>query len=406
MRCYFLSLFLFLIHSFALAQEWGGVLRNSNRVEIPFEYRNDLMIVDVRFNRLFPLKFIFDTGAENTILSRREITDIMAVPYEREFTVMGADLKTELKAYLVRNIFFEVGKGVIPNHSMLVLDEDYFRLGEIVGMEIHGILGADIFRGMVVRVNYERRMITLIRKNHFQPPRNYQSIPIEVYRNKAYLESAVVIRKGVPRQMKLLLDSGAMVSVLLSATEEEGLLLPPDVLSGKIGAGLGGFIEGYLGRIESLKIGNVDCPGLLTNFQELPENIDTTVLNGRDGIIGNKLLSRFHLVIDYPGEMLYYRPNKKFKNKDEYDKSGLVVIAADVNLNKFIVHDVLGNSPAEEAGLEPGDRIVRVNWVPAALLNLSTVHRILRKREGKRIKLVVKRNGERLKFQFELRELI
>ena len=74
------------------------------QVEMPFEYDNNFIVVDVLMNGLVPLKFIFDTGAEHTILTRREITDVLGVPYRRRFTVLGADMKTELHAYLVRNI--------------------------------------------------------------------------------------------------------------------------------------------------------------------------------------------------------------------------------------------------------------------------------------------------------------
>jgi hypothetical protein len=403
------SFLLVLVFAVSCSAQSGsyGLMQDANKIDIPFEYRNGLIIVDVTFNYFFPLKFIFDTGAENTILARKEITDLIQVPYEREFTVLGSDLKTELKAYLVRNIHFVISeKGVIPKHSLLVLEEDYFRFEEIAGLEIHGILGADVFRGMVVQINYERRLITLMRKHKFSPPRNYEKVPIEVFRNKAYLQTELSIQPGAPRSVKLLLDSGAMLSLLLTMDDSTGLTLPPDVLTGQLGAGLGGFIEGYLGRVAKINFGETECREILTNFMEVPENADTTVLNRRNGIIGNKLLRRFHLIIDYPGEVLYFRPNKSFDKEDEFDKSGLVTIAADIRLNKFLIHDVLEASPAQEAGLRKGDFIVRLNGWPASFLTLEQINRKLRKKEGKRIRMVIKRNGERLKFRFQLRKLI
>ena len=49
---------------------------NIKKVDIPFSYRNDLIIMDVVFQNVFPLKFIYDTGAEHTIMLHKEITDI------------------------------------------------------------------------------------------------------------------------------------------------------------------------------------------------------------------------------------------------------------------------------------------------------------------------------------------
>ena len=74
------KILLFLILLFAGGQSFAqqeliSIARANGRVEIPFEYVNNFIIVNVVFNRLFPLKFVFDTGAENTILTRKEITD-------------------------------------------------------------------------------------------------------------------------------------------------------------------------------------------------------------------------------------------------------------------------------------------------------------------------------------------
>lgn len=384
-----------------------GFAGNLNKIEIPFEMKNDLMLVDVTFNHILPLKFIFDTGAQSTILSKREITDVMNVPYLREFTIMGADMTSELKAYLVQDIHFVMGgKAAIPNHSLLVLEEDYFRFDELTGLKIHGILGADIFRGMVVKINYERRKITLIRKNKFSPPKGYYQVPIEVNQNKAYLHTRVSIMRGEPRQVKLLLDSGAMVSLLINTNEDKGLTLPPDIIRGKVGAGLGGFIEGYMGRAAKVEIGKIECREILTNFQELGEDVDTAKINGRNGIIGNKLLKRFHLIIDYSSEILYFKPNKKFKEKDEFDKSGLVIIAVDVRLNKFIVHDIFVGSSGDSAGIKKEDYIVRINGFPTSLMSLTDINNKLSKKEGKKIRMVVSRNGEKMKFIFRLKKLI
>ena len=59
----------------------GGV----KQIEIPFEYVNSFIILNIAFNGSLPLKFIFDTGAEHTILTKREISDLLQVHYDREF---------------------------------------------------------------------------------------------------------------------------------------------------------------------------------------------------------------------------------------------------------------------------------------------------------------------------------
>ena len=388
------------------AQGLVNLFSDFKRIDLPFELRNHLMVVDVELNRTFHLKFIFDTGAENTILAKKEVTDLLKIPYEREFKILGSDMKTELTAYLVRNIHFKVKDLIIPAHSMLVLAKDYFRFEEVAGIELHGILGADVFRNLVVKINYDRKVITLMKRQHFDLPKGYEKIPIEISRSKPYLKTDIEIVRGSPLNVKLLLDSGSMLPFIIHTNTDSSLHLPPLVVNGRLGAGLGGFLEGYVGRTHSLQIGQRTLNGVVTHFQDISESIDTSLLNGRNGIIGNPILARYHVIIDYPKGVLYLRPNRKFRKPFEFDKSGLVLIAADVRLRSFIVHDVIRNSPAYEAGLHPRDRIVAINGIPSVFLSLNNINKILSRKEGKKIKLKIKRKGEKKIFRFQLRKLI
>lgn len=405
----FIILFTFVVFaSFKLhSQTPLSLMQDFKKMEFPFEYKNNLIIVDITLNRMFPMKFIFDTGAENTILAKREVTDMLNVPYEREFKLLGSDMKTELTAYLVRNIHFKMHDLMLPAHSMLVLKEDYFRFEEVAGLEIHGILGADVFRNLVVKINYERKTITLTKREDFKAPNSgYHAIPIQISRSKPYLNTNLEIQKGRPIPVKLLLDSGSMIPFIINTNTDTSLHLPQNVLNGTLGAGLGGYLEGFVGRTALLEVGQFDFNEILTHFQDISEAIDTSMLSGRNGIIGNELMGRFQVIIDYPKEMLYLKPNRRFNTAFEFDKSGLLVVAADVRLKSFIVHEVIPNSPADEVGVLKNDRITRINGLPTGLISLSNINDILKRRVGKKIKLRVKRGKEKMVFRFRLRKLI
>jgi C-terminal processing protease CtpA/Prc len=117
-------------------------------------------------------------------------------------------------------------------------------------------------------------------------------------------------------------------------------------------------------------------------------------------------LSRFNLIIDFTNEKMYVQPNRYFKETFTYDRSGIALIAGGVNLKQFLVQDILENSPAEEAGVKIGDEILSMNWFPVRYFTLGSMNDKLQGRIGKTIRLVVNRNGKKIKISFKLKELI
>lgn len=385
----------------------GFSFKSVTKVDIPFEYSNNLIIVNVIFQGVMPLKFIFDTGAEHTIISKREITDLLGIPYRREFKLIGSDMSTEISAYLVSGIQIQMSDLLLPNRSMLVLGEDHLDLESVAGVQIHGILGSDIFKRYVVKIDYRKKVISMYSTEYFKAPkRGYEVLDIEVYKNKPYLQDQIQLSPSDSLPVKLLIDTGAALSLLLHTNTDDRLKVPENAVLGKLAFGLGGFIEGYLGRVRQLNFGKYQLNEVLTNYQDLNMNLDTSFLNNRNGLIGNQSLNRFDVILHYPQEKLFLRPNKSYKKAFEFDKSGLIVIATNTGLNTFTVHDIIKNSPAEEVGLQSGDVIKSINWVPSNFFSLEQIIRVFKKKEGKRIRIVVKRDKKRLIFNFKLRKIV
>lgn len=400
----------FLLCSFFIASTASAQMPFSDgqRVDIRFEYVNGFIVVPVVLNGIFQLNFIFDTGAEHTILAQRAITDLLQVNYQRRFTLLGADMTTEIYAYLAPGISMKVGPMLVRDRPILVLEEDYLRFSDYIGMEVQGILGADFFRRYVVRINYQRQVITLIPPGGFEPPKGFTSFSVDIERSKPYIEAKTVFKTGGEKTLRFLLDTGAALPLLIDVSSGPALEMPEQVVPSNLGHGLGGFLVGYKGRVKELRLPPFAFREVVTSFQDrsgLP-NRDSLLIDQRNGIIGNLVLSRFTLIIDYIREEVYLSPNRHYDDEFEYDRSGLLLVAAGPTLNDFYIYSVVDNSPAGEAGLQPGDQIIRINWMPAAFLTLEGINRRLRKREGKRIRIVVKRDGKRIRKVFELRKLI
>ncbi|MBL7809242.1 MAG: PDZ domain-containing protein, partial [Saprospiraceae bacterium] len=110
--------------------------------------------------------------------------------------------------------------------------------------------------------------------------------------------------------------------------------------------------------------------------------------------------------LDYQSATLWLKPTKQIKDEFLFDRSGLSIIASGFNLNYFTVLNVLPGSPADEAGIHAGDRIMRIGFWAASMRTLAELNGLLQQKPGKKVKIVVKRNGEVMKKQIILRDLI
>ena len=305
----------------------------------------------------------------------------------------------------------KLGEGLtIAEQAILVLEEDYFSFEEFTGITIHGILGADILRRFVIKIDYRRRKIIFQDPSTFKIPRfdSFIKTNSEFNRYKPYLYLPTALRAGNTSNLKFLLDTGASLALLMYTSSDSTLQLPENLIKTYIGFGLGGTLEGYIGRTASLKIGDHELQNVITNFQDISNEygLDTTFLNNRSGLIGNVVLQRFYVIIDYIHEVVYLKPNRDFKRKFLFDRSGLSIAATGNNLNHFIVLTVIKDSPAEQAGIQIGDEIRAVNGVPVIFKGLESIVRAFQKKPGKKIQVLIKRGEERMVVEFKLRDLI
>jgi hypothetical protein len=124
----------------------------------------------------------------------------------------------------------------------------------------------------------------------------------------------------------------------------------------------------------------LDLAGM--GFQHAPIAIVPDSQNPPEGItggVGLPLLSRFHLIFDYPRHRLFAIPNTVANQAPiPKDRIGLYLAGLHGDLSGgLVVAFVSPGSPAEAAGLKAQDRVVRIDgkvpgdWPPAALLALN-----------------------------------
>ncbi len=391
--------------STALSGQFYDFLSENKSATFGFSAEHDFILVKVRFANVLPLNFIFDTGSEHTILFKKEYADLLGVEYDRKIPLFGADMADQIYAYIARGIELNVDGKLQFTSDVLVMEADYLHLEEFTGINIDGILGANLFRHLVLQIDNKKDRITLLSPNKFKPPKRHMQFEIDIQQSKPYL-TTLARAGGEEITLKLLLDTGASLPLLLYTNTHSNLELPPQAILGNLGMGLGGFLQGYVGRVEFLDFADYRFSNLVTSFQDIILDSLMTNTTGRNGIIGNSLLGRYNLMIDYNQGHLYLKANRKYRRKFKYDKSGLTIAATGADLRSFIIQRVVSDSPAAEAGLQKGDLIKSMKGIPASFYTLAALNSTLSSKVGKVVRIVVSRNGVRLKKKVKLRELI
>ncbi len=375
--------------------------------KIPFEYINGFIVVDAHFQGILPMKFIFDTGAENSVLFDKNIAQIFQLPCDKKVRLIGANLNQEVIANICTEVYLRIANLPIQANSMIVLNDNFYYIDEFLGIPIGGIIGTNYFHEKIVNIDYNKMVITLIDPSVFRPSKysKYQQFDIEVIDRKPYLECEVSFTPGTTSIAKMLLDSGAGVAAIFHYNSDTTIFQNDNWKRGVLGKGLSGEITGYVGKVHGFQFGNFNFDQMVSSFQWLNASALKNEKIVRYGLIGNLILERFDVVIDYPHKKLYLKPNSQYHRPFKYDKSGLTIYAYGNALNQYYIKDVLPNSPASEADIRENDIILKINGYSYKWYALKKINTLLSNKSGKKVKFTIQRGQEILKKEVLLRDL-
>jgi predicted metalloprotease with PDZ domain len=103
------------------------------------------------------------------------------------------------------------------------------------------------------------------------------------------------------------------------------------------------------------------------------------------GLIGNDVLRRFNIILNYEKKILYLTPNSHFRDPFDYSYTGLGLYWVEGEIR---VGDVMKDSPADKAGFKLDDVVIGVNDNLSQNLQL---YKSMLQNTGDRIKVLVKR---------------
>jgi hypothetical protein len=210
----------------------------------------------------------------------------------------------------------------------------------------------------------------------------------------------VTVKDAKTVTSKFYFDSGAGLCFLLSEdfSNDSSVLQKNKIMVPTQAEGLGGKKPMMLTVMKEVKIGPY-------RFKRVPtyvfkDEYNVTSYPNTGGLIGNDLLRRFNVVLNYPEQSIHISPNKHFASPFDYSYTGLGIYMAD---GEIVVDDVIKGSPGHKAGFREGDVIVSID---NNFSNNIQVYRTILQSADHNIKVIVMRDGEAKMLSITVRNIL
>jgi hypothetical protein len=296
------------------------------------------------------LTFVLDTGSGGISLDSSTADRIKIKTELSDRTIRGiAGLRQVRFAY--NNSLHLPGLSVDSLHYHI---NDYEILTSAYGEKIDGIIGYSFLSKFIVMVNYDSSRIDVYSRGTIKYPRGGFLLKPSIV-NIPVMGST--IRDDKELQTRFYFDTGAGMCLLLSSdfVSDSVFINPKRKFYATQAEGLGGKAPMRQGVIKQIKIGPYKFKRVPTYIFDDEYNV--TNYPSLAGLIGNDILRRFNIIINYEKRDIYMIPNSHFKDVFDYSYTGLGIYLVDGEIR---VMDVMPGSPAEEAGFKPGDLVMAV----------------------------------------------
>jgi hypothetical protein len=346
----------------------------------PFStFTGGVVVVRARLGN-FPdsLNFIMDTGSGGISLDSFTCVRLNLLPKASDKTIRGIAGIRQVRFVYNQSLHFKD----LDVDSLDFHVNDYDILSSVYGDKIDGIIGFSFFSRYILKIDYDSSRIYVYSKGSLKYPRGgylFRPILVNLPIQAARLRDAIDINS------RFYFDTGAGLCLLLS----DDFVNDSTLLKGKKkhfmtqAEGLGGKTDMKLTTVKELKFGPYRFRNVPTYIFSDDYNVTSYPYLG--GLIGNDILRRFNVYLNYDHRDIYLIPNTHYRDPFDYSYTGLGIYWIDGEVR---VGDVIKDSPADKAGFKVDDIILAINN------NFSKniqIYKGMLQNIGEKVRIVVKR---------------
>ncbi len=392
--CYISFIFICLFAQKASTQEEFIDPPSRLITKVPFiQLTGGVIIIKAMLND-FPdsLNFILDTGSSGISLDSGTAEYLKLKPIPTDKTIRGIagikqvsflyNQKLRLPGLFVDSLNFHIN--------------DYGLLTSVYGEQIDGIIGYSFISRYILKIDYDSLNLSVCTKGPLRYPRGGYLLKPSINRLVA---QDIRVKDNRTIYTKQLFDIGAGLCMIFSKEfiQDSSLFDRKKKVWIKQAEGIGGKVDMELSVLKEVKIGPYKFRKVPVFIFDDENNITSYPYMG--GILGNDIMRRFNVILNYGAGDIHIIPNKHYNDLFDYSYVGLELYLIN---GIIIVGDVAVGSPAEAAGIFEGDQVVAVNKNFTQNLNQ---YKLAMQVPNEKIKLILRRNDILIEKEFKVKSI-
>ncbi len=373
----------------------AGMDGQASSCTVPMEFLSDHIFIYASINGQKPMRFILDTGGVNILTP----SAAKALGLVQTGAIEGGGVGEQKESFGLTKVYrVQVGQAWMKSQSFYVI-QSLETVSKDMGIEVSGLLGYELIRRFVTRVDYDAKTVTLSSPEGWSYQGHGSAIPFIFNAHHPRVQGEL---DGIPGAFDIDTGSGATLDVFAPFAKAHQLKeKAAKAIHTITGQGAGGEVTGDVIRARELKVGGVSMQQPIVGLSGTASGAfaDSTAI----GNVGQGFLHRFNLTFDYGKKIIYFEKNKNYDRPDHWNRLGFRLDDAKPGL----VLQVFASSDAEKAGLKAGDRILQLNgraieqWTASERKDLS-----YHAENGTQIEVKVRSGDQERTFSLILEDLL
>lgn len=360
------------------------------------------IVLQAKINGKQSARLVLDSGADGLYLDSVFFAEKGFPANRRQLATLPGAGATPQQIMVILDTMKADFNGVpfVPRYTPLI------DLRKILGGDVDGIIGMNFLSDYVVQLDYDSAHLKLFSKNDFKTPDGYKPIDLIHKDNRIYIPIEITVSKDimVTENFQIDLGNGGTLDITSAIAEKYNL---PSRISKKLryvnkSGGIGGEVIGNQFRAQSMKIGSFELKEPVIDYSE--DQAGALSRGDIGGLLGNKILNRFSVILDFPDGKLYLKP----KDLHSPYQSTLVGFSFSDQRGEYgglMVTGIYEGTQAQEVGIQTNDVIIEINGTLVKNMRIDSI-RDLFKKEGTDLKLKFKRGERLLQRTLELKEYL